>query len=297
MSFFATHLSRSVQTELEAAALAESRGHFDTACRHLERAHVIGQRSTLAHVVVHRRMFGFAWRQGRRREMLGQLGRIAGAALFTAVGLVPRGNTGGADVSAFRRMPIPPDLQAAIDADRAWRARAVGRPAATAAGPAPLERRADALHLRRLAAREPGVVPAVAMLAALTLAGCAAPPADLDRSLDRTTSAGVYRVTMVPPTPAAPINQMHSWKLRLAGPDGAPIHAARVSVDGGMPQHGHGLPTRPRVTRELEDGTYLLEGMKFSMTGWWELKLDIQGPLGADRITFNTVLEPSGALR
>jgi hypothetical protein len=57
-----------------------------------------------------------------------------------------------------------------------------------------------------------------------------------------------------------------------------------------MPQHGHGLPTRPRITRELEDGTYLLEGMKFSMTGWWEVKLDIQGPQGPDRVTFNTVV-------
>jgi hypothetical protein len=57
-----------------------------------------------------------------------------------------------------------------------------------------------------------------------------------------------------------------------------------------MPQHGHGFPTHPRVTRELADGTYLLEGMKFSMTGWWEVKLDIQGPQGADRVTFNTVV-------
>ena len=47
---------------------------------------------------------------------------------------------------------------------------------------------------------------------------------------------------------------------------------------------------RPRVTREIADGTYALDGMKFSMTGWWEVKLDIQGPLGADKVTFNTVV-------
>ena len=47
-----------------------------------------------------------------------------------------------------------------------------------------------------------------------------------------------------------------------------------------MPQHGHGLPTRPQVTRELADGTYLIEGMKFSMTGWWEIKLAIDSPAG-----------------
>jgi hypothetical protein len=62
-------------------------------------------------------------------------------------------------------------------------------------------------------------------------------------------------------------------------------------VGGGMPQHGHGLPTKPRITREIESGTYRLDRMKFSMPGWWEIKLDIQAPLGADTITFNTVVE------
>ena len=37
-----------------------------------------------------------------------------------------------------------------------------------------------------------------------------------------------------------------------------PIAAVSViskhSIDGGMPEHGHGLPTRPRVTRHLIDG-------------------------------------------
>ena len=41
---------------------------------------------------------------------------IVGAATKTFVGLVPHGNTGGANVSAFRRMPIAPDLQRLIDA-------------------------------------------------------------------------------------------------------------------------------------------------------------------------------------
>jgi hypothetical protein len=31
---------------------------------------------------------------------------------------VPVGNTGGANVSATRPMPVPPDLQAILDADR-----------------------------------------------------------------------------------------------------------------------------------------------------------------------------------
>jgi hypothetical protein len=57
-----------------------------------------------------------------------------------------------------------------------------------------------------------------------------------------------------------------------------------------MPQHGHGFPTQPKVTRELGDGRYLLEGMKFSMPGWWELKLKVDASSGADEITFNTII-------
>src|SRR5262249_8990627 len=131
----------------------------------------------------------------------------------------------------------------------------------------------------------------IASIAALaTIAACSTPPANLDLSLDRTSAAGTYRVALQPPATMPAINQMHSWQVHLATPDGTPVHDAAIAVDGGMPQHGHGLPTRPRVTRELQDGTYVLEGMKFSMTGWWEVKLAIQGPLGADRVTFNTVV-------
>ncbi|MGV3572379.1 MAG: FixH family protein [Ramlibacter sp.] len=130
---------------------------------------------------------------------------------------------------------------------------------------------------------------AVLAFAALA-AGCSTPPAHLDLSLDKPTAGGIYRVALQPPAQAPAINQMHAWKVRLAGPDGTPVRSARFKVDGGMPQHGHGLPTQPRVTRELEPGTYLLEGMKFSMTGWWELKLAIDAASGGDQVTFNTVV-------
>jgi hypothetical protein len=129
---------------------------------------------------------------------------------------------------------------------------------------------------------------------AVLAAGCMTPPSDLDLSLDKPTTTGLYRVTLEPPARRPAINQMHAWKVKLATPDGAAVRAASFKVDGGMPQHGHGLPTQPRVTRELEPGTYLLEGMKFSMTGWWEVKLAIDAAPGTDQVTFNTVVgDPS----
>ena len=138
------------------------------------------------------------------------------------------------------------------------------------------------------------LVPAVMLAAAL--AACAT-PGDLDLSLRHPSAQGRYVVQIEPPAAAPAINQMHSWQIKLSSPDGAPVRNARIAVDGGMPQHGHGLPTRPQVTREVVAGTYTMEGMKFSMSGWWEIKLAIQAADGADSVVFNTIVGASGLTR
>ena len=130
----------------------------------------------------------------------------------------------------------------------------------------------------------------VSVLALLATAGCATPPAALDLSLKHTTADGKFVVTLQPPATPPAINQMHSWNVMVSTPGGLPVSQARIAVDGGMPQHGHGLPTRPQVRPAADEGAYLLEGMKFSMTGWWEIKLAIQTPDGADKVAFNTVV-------
>ena len=132
-------------------------------------------------------------------------------------------------------------------------------------------------------------------LALACLAGCMTPPPELDLSLQRPSQDRKFFVALQPPETLPAINQIHSWQVKLSTPAGAPVSHARIDVDGGMPQHGHGLPTRPRVTRELAEGTYLLEGMKFSMTGWWEIKLAIQTADGADKVTFNRVVTDPAA--
>jgi hypothetical protein len=129
------------------------------------------------------------------------------------------------------------------------------------------------------------------MLCTLVLiSACAAPPADLDLSLTRPTQDAKYLVTLQPPAKPAAINQIHSWQIKLSTPAGLPISHAQITVDGGMPQHGHGLPTRPQVSELQPAGSYLLEGMKFSMSGWWEIKLAIQSGAGSDKVSFNTVV-------
>lgn len=78
-------------------------------------------------------------------------------------------------------------------------------------------------------------------------------------------------------TPAGPpqINQIHSWVLHVESADGEPVENAKIDVAGGMPEHDHGLPTRPRITKELGGGNYQLDGMRFHMSGYWEIEVTV----------------------
>jgi len=138
------------------------------------------------------------------------------------------------------------------------------------------------------------------MLAGSSLAlfaGCSTPPPDLDLSLQHPSANGRFIVALQPPPKPPAINQLHAWQIRLTTAEGATVQGARFTVDGGMPQHGHGLPTRPQVTQQLPDDSYLLEGMKFSMGGWWEIKLSIHAAEGVDKVSFNTVVaQPKAGL-
>lgn len=141
------------------------------------------------------------------------------------------------------------------------------------------------------------IATALSLVTLAATAGCMSAPANLDLSLSRPSAGNRYLVTLQPPATPAAINQLHSWQARLASSTGAPVAHAQITVDGGMPQHGHGLPTRPQVTQALPDGTYLIEGMKFSMTGWWEIKLAIDGPEGSDEVSFNTIVSSQDIVR
>jgi hypothetical protein len=102
----------------------------------------------------------------------------------------------------------------------------------------------------------------------------------------RTSASGRYVATLEPATPLRP-RQMQTVRVIVRDAEGRAIDDAQISIDGGMPQHGHGLPTRPRVTRTLGDGIYEIEGVRFNMGGWWEFKLAIAASRGADTVTFN----------
>ncbi|TNF99812.1 MAG: Auxin-binding protein [Gammaproteobacteria bacterium] len=90
-----------------------------------------------------------------------------------------------------------------------------------------------------------------------------------------------YKSNIVP----LPLNSMHSWVLHVDTLAGQPVEKAVITVYGGMPAHRHGLPTQPGVT-ELGNGDYLVEGIKFSMIGMWEMWFSIQAEGVADKAKF-----------
>lgn len=92
-------------------------GDFGEAMRMLERAHVLGQRWTRAHVRCHVTMLRVGWARGDAQEVTGQMARTLAAVLFSKI-WVPVGNTEGVNVSAFKSMPVPEDIRLLFEADK-----------------------------------------------------------------------------------------------------------------------------------------------------------------------------------
>jgi hypothetical protein len=105
----------------------------------------------------------------------------------------------------------------------------------------------------------------------------------------RTSAQGGFVGTLEIDSPLKP-RRMQTVRVVLRDGNGRTVEGASLRIDGGMPQHGHGLPTRPRVTRNLGNGAYEIEGVRFNMGGWWEFKVLIETAAGADTITFNLEL-------
>ena len=116
-------------------------------------------------------------------------------------------------------------------------------------------------------------------------------PSDLDLSTSRLSSNKTFQVSYMSDRDPAPINRIHSWTLKVSTSEGKPVTGARISLDGDMPEHGHGLPTEPEVTQEISSGEYLVEGMKFSMPGWWVINFNIKTDDKQDTVKFNLILK------
>ena len=115
-------------------------------------------------------------------------------------------------------------------------------------------------------------------------------PANLDLAATRTTDQGLFDISYTSELDPPTINTVHTWTVHVATPGGQPVDGARVTVEGGMPEHNHGMPTAPLVT-PTANGDYRVEGMKFQMPGWWTVTVHVTAGDQQDQATFNLLLQ------
>jgi hypothetical protein len=134
------------------------------------------------------------------------------------------------------------------------------------------------------------VILLAAGLSFVVLSGAGQQPAERDYSTTRLSEKGMYKVSFQAAADSIPVNKVHSWRLHVEDSAGHPVPDASITVDGGMPEHGHGLPTKPQVTQNLGNGDYVAEGMKFQMRGWWVVRFAVTSGDTTDTVTFNLQL-------
>jgi hypothetical protein len=103
-------LSAAYALEISLAQTALQNRDHSQCFYHLERAHILGQRSAIKHTYAHWLMFRAGLEQRDFREVLGQVPRMLASLVFSRI-WVPLGNTGRSRVPALKAMPIPEDLR------------------------------------------------------------------------------------------------------------------------------------------------------------------------------------------
>lgn len=110
-----------------------------------------------------------------------------------------------------------------------------------------------------------------------------------DQSPRRSSRAGLYQVEVLQrPPPTA--GEFQTWVIRVSTADGRPLSSAAIGISATMPEHGHGLPSRPQVAPGDQPGEYRLSGLQFGMPGWWALNLYISDGRRDDSVTLNVVV-------
>lgn len=98
-------------------------------------------------------------------------------------------------------------------------------------------------------------------------------PKPAPKFFEATTSQGSYAVRIDPLPAPIPLNELFSLNVAIE-PQGDVESPDAVVVDADMPEHKHGMNTKPVGTRK-DESTWTIEGMLFHMPGAWELYVDV----------------------
>ena len=100
----------------------------------------------------------------------------------------------------------------------------------------------------------------------------------------------VFRVQLTPEQPR--VGEMFVADTFVADPKtGEPVGGLEVVLDATMPEHRHGMMTKP-THKEVSPGRYQSQGMKLHMSGHWVFQVDAHGPGGDDTAKFDWQQSP-----
>lgn len=96
------------QLQLGKTALKST--NYQSVFYHFENAHILGQKHVWRHTLSHFWMFVYGIKTKDIKEITGQIFRMIASLIFTLI-WVPLGNTGGANISPIKPIPIRKELQ------------------------------------------------------------------------------------------------------------------------------------------------------------------------------------------
>lgn len=106
-----------------------------------------------------------------------------------------------------------------------------------------------------------------------------------------TTKAGSYQISFKTDPAPIPLSRLFSIDAVVTDSGGAPVTDATLDINATMPQHGHGMSTKPENIPGTCDasgvcahplGQYRTEGMKFHMPGDWTMSFKVESSRGND---------------
>lgn len=90
------------------------------------------------------------------------------------------------------------------------------------------------------------------------------------------TGPNGVQVTLNEAEPAPPVVGLNVFYLSIRDDAGDTVSGAELTVTPYMPQHHHGSPSVPE-SEQIENGTFRVTQVEFTMPGFWEITIDVSG--------------------
>ncbi len=100
---------------------------------------------------------------------------------------------------------------------------------------------------------------------------------------------GRFLVAITIPKPLTDLNAPLTASIKLTDANGNIKKPLRIAISGGMREHGHGLPSHPKVT-EFQNNEWHITGLEFSMNGQWQLNIELLDEQGWDWVQFDLLV-------